>query len=114
MSEITFDKAAELFASATLSAGNKTGVKVGKGYHSAWLIVTAKSGTTPTLDVHLEESDDDSTYYDIPGGAFPQLGDATGRKNIQIRTTRNYIRVVSATGGTNPVYTGQVLLNPIP
>ena len=31
MSDLTFDKAAELFASATLSAGNKTGVKIGKG-----------------------------------------------------------------------------------
>lgn len=113
MSEITFDKAAELFASATLSAGNKTGVKVGKGFYAAWLIITAVTGTTPTLDVHLEESDDDSTYTDVVGGVFPQKN-AVGRTEILSRITKKYVRVVSATGGTSPVFTAQVLLNPIP
>lgn len=113
MSEITFDKAVELFALGTLSAGNKPGVKVGKGWMTGWLRVSAVTGTAPTLDVHLEESDDDSTYTDIPGGAFPQMT-AAGMKSIQVKATKPYVRVVSATGGTAPVFTAQVLLNPIP
>jgi hypothetical protein len=113
MSEITFDKAAELFALATLSAGNKTGVLIGKGLYTAWLIITAVTGTTPTLDVHLEESDDNSSYTDVVGGVFPQKN-AVGRTSIRFQATKKYLRVVSATGGTTPVFTAQVLLNPIP
>ena len=67
------------------------------------LAVTAKSGTDPTLDVTVEESDNDTDWTEI--GAFPQLVDA-GDEYLQIETHARYLRVVYDIGGTDtPTFT---------
>lgn len=66
--------------------------------------VTAVSGTTPTLDVSIEESDDSGTnwfkVYD-----FPRIT-ATGMyRSPIIRMVGNRVRYVQTVGGTSPSFT---------
>lgn len=71
----------------------------------AHLSVGAQSGTTPTLDVKIQESDSlGSGYADISGAAFTQLGAATGEETIVFTTNKQYIRVSYTLGGTSPAY----------
>lgn len=66
--------------------------------------VTAVSGTTPTLDVSIEESDDNGTnwfkVYD-----FPRIT-ATGMyRSPKLPMTGNRVRYVQTVGGTTPSFT---------
>ena len=72
--------------------------------YSVNIPVTAVTGTTPTLDVSIEESDDSGTnwfkVYD-----FPRIT-ATGMyRSPIIRTTGNRVRYVQTVGGTTPSFT---------
>ena len=62
------------------------------------------SGTSPTLDVKLEDSDDDSSFADVSGGAFTQKT-ATGVQELRATGFRRYVRAVAAVGGTSPSFT---------
>ncbi len=67
----------------------------------------AGSGTSPTLDVKLQESSDDSTWSDISGATFTQVTDGgAGFEKISINTndTERYLRAVATLGGTSPVF----------
>lgn len=66
---------------------------------------TAASGTTPTLTVTIQASDDQgTTWYNLPGGAFTQLT-TTGTQAIQINTFGDYIRANYVIAGTTPSFT---------
>lgn len=70
---------------------------------SAFLDVTASSGT-PTLDVKFQEWDQASEkWYDITGGAFVQ---ATGVTNERITFSVNALRIrcVQTVAGTTPSF----------
>lgn len=72
------------------------------------VIVTAVSGTNPTLDVVVQESDDTATnYYDVYH--FPRIT-ATGQyRSPLIPLTGNRIRYVRTIGGTGtPSFTNSV------
>ncbi len=72
--------------------------------------VTAVSGTTPTLAVKLQVSDDGgTTWYDLPGGAFTSATAATAQA-IQISNFGDTLRAVSTIGGTTPSFTYAVKL----
>jgi hypothetical protein len=66
--------------------------------------VTAVSGTSPTLDVVVQESDDDGTnWFDVY--AFPRIT-ATGMYRSPPLTLRgNRVRYVQTVGGTTPSFT---------
>ena len=67
----------------------------------------AGSGTSPTLDVKLQESSDDSTWSDISGATFTQVTDGgAGFEKISINTndTERYLRAVATLGGTTPAF----------
>jgi len=80
--------------------------------------VNAISGTTPTLDVTVEESDDGSTgWVAVPAVALidPDTGDATTFTQVttvdsfQVLALRRqkvtrFVRVVFTLAGTSPVY----------
>lgn len=71
--------------------------------------VTAKSGTTPTLDVVLEGSVDGASWYTL--ATVAQYADATGTKKAS--TTAGevlppFIRAVSTIAGTDPSFTFSV------
>jgi len=69
------------------------------------LYVPSQSGTTPTLDVKIQESDSaGSGFTDVPGGAFAQIGAATGTYEIHIHWTKRYLRAYITLGGTTPNY----------
>ena len=67
----------------------------------------AGTGTSPTLDVKLQESANDSDWSDISGATFTQVTDGgAGFEKISINTndTERYLRAVATLGGTSPVF----------
>ena len=71
------------------------------------IIVTAVSGTNPTLDFTVQESDDSGTnFYDVY--QLPRIT-ATGQyRTPLIRLTGNRIRYVRTIGGTSPSFTSSI------
>ena len=105
---MAYDANAVLQASVTKTASfNSTGVDL-KGTPrrglKARVIVTAASGTSPTLDPKVQHSDDNSTFTDLAAGA--QLT-ATGEVFIPFETSKRYVRLVATIGGTTPSFTYQ-------
>ena len=89
---------------------NGTGVDVSalEGSGIAILEAANVSGTTPTLDVKLQDCDTiGGTYADIPGAVFAQVTTVAGIQKIavEIQQARKFIRAVFDVGGTSPVYT---------
>lgn len=90
------------------SAGNlsadeltPTGVDVGVDLVETEYCVSVPSvsGTTPTLDVKIQESDDDSTYRDFL--AFPRIN-AAGVYYVKGKSNARYRRYAADVGGTTP------------
>lgn len=100
-----------LLAAASRNAdANGTGVDVSalEGHAIAVLEAANVSGTTPTLDVKLQESDTvGGTYTDIAGAAFTQVTTVAGIQKLalEIQATKKFVRAVVDVGGTSPVYT---------
>lgn len=92
---------------AVTATGAGSAVDLANGVNStnAILEVGAVSGTTPTLDVKLQESDDNSTWSDIAGGAFTQVTAATQRQVIRVLRSKRYCRGYATVGGTTPSFT---------
>jgi len=93
-------------ASAALTASTTTAAVTptfGTSYEVA-IAVTAVSGTTPTLDVAIEESDDSGTnwfrVYD-----FPRITATGAYRSPKLPLTGNRIRYVQTVGGTTPSFT---------
>lgn len=89
-----------------------TGVDMGQDLvaQTYMVYVPSAAGTNPTLDVTIQESDDDSTYRTI--GSFPQIT-AAGQYFITIKSNARYRRYTADVGGTNPAF-GTVLIAPVP
>lgn len=67
---------------------------------SAFLDVTAKTGTNPTLNVKFQEWDQASEdWYDISGAAFAEAVDVTNER-ITFSTNAFRLRCVQVIGGT--------------
>lgn len=85
--------------------GNSSGLNIGKTpADGVWveIVVTAASGTTPTIDFKVQESDDDSTYNDVV--VFPQIT-GTGRWFRKVQSKKAYLRLNRTVGGTSPNFT---------
>lgn len=93
---------------ARTTTANGTGVDVTKyeGTALAILDVGTTSGTTPTLDVKLQEADAvGGTYTDIPGAVFAQVaGPAQSIVRIDLDGRKRAIRGVATIGGTTPSF----------
>jgi len=77
---------------------------VGRGELRFFLSVGSVSGTSPTLDVKIQQSDSSSSgFADITGAAFAQV-DAVGNQEIKVTPTKRYVRAVVTVGGTSPVF----------
>lgn len=73
----------------------------------------ASAGSSPTLDVKLQESSDNSTFTDITDATFTQVTDAASSQKISINTNdvKRYLRAVGTIGGTSsPAFTYTVQL----
>ena len=77
---------------------------VGKGELAFLLSVGSASGTSPTLNVKVQQSDSSgSGFADIANGAFAQVT-GTGFWQLRVTPTKRYIRAVATVGGTSPVF----------
>lgn len=95
---------------------NGTGQDVSQ-YEGIGLVVLdgiIESGTTPTIDVKLQESDTvGGTYTDIPGAVFAQRTAAAAFNDslkLNLDGTKKFVRAVDVQGGTSPVATVGVVL----
>ncbi len=71
-------------------------------------------GTSPTLNVKIQESDitTASGFSDISGAVFTEITSTAGNEEIHFRTNKRYVRAVATLAGTSPAYTfGVYLLN---
>jgi hypothetical protein len=68
--------------------------------------VTAKSGTSPTLDVKIQDSADDTTYADLL--TFTQATGLTGERKTVSGTVDQYLKIAYTIGGTDPSFTFMV------
>jgi hypothetical protein len=70
----------------------------------ARVIVTAVSGTSPTLDVKIQHSADGSTWRDLAIGLDGSIAQV-GEYFIPFETGLRYIRLAWTIGGTSPSFT---------
>jgi hypothetical protein len=75
------------------------------GIVAVMLKVTAVSGTSPTLDVTIQDGDSDPPT--INRFAWPQIT-AVGDYPAYIRTAKSHVRYVSKIAGTKPSFTYSV------
>lgn len=96
-------RALTLAASAARTAtGNGAVVEVGdKGTARVLLDVTARSGTTPTLDVVIQTSHDGTTWR--TAHTFTQVT-AVGQQRVSVPIDR-FVRAAWTVGGTTPNFT---------
>lgn len=97
---------ASRFGVAVTSDGGGTGVDMllTDGVCFAVQSVGTTSGTSPTLDSKIQESDDDSTYTDVSGATFAQVTAASNLQVIRFQRTKRYVRIHNDVGGTSPSF----------
>lgn len=107
----------ELLPIATrTSSANGTGVDVREyeGLMSAVLHSAAGTGTSPTQNVKLQSSPDDSAWTDIAGAAFTEVDDTAGGSLQKITFNKQagsrYVRAVDTIAGTSPSFDAGVTL----
>lgn len=80
---------------------------------SVLIVLGAVSGTSPTYDAKLQESDTvGGTYTDIAGAVIPQktTGDAnTVLPILTVKPGKRFVRLVETLGGTTPSFTRSVV-----
>ena len=99
------------------AAARRTSTLTGTGidalhYEGVALVVlnaSAGTGTTPTLDVKLQHSDDNSTFADVTGAAFTQVtsdGGTAGAQVMKVNVSdlKRYLRVIGTIAGTTPSF----------
>jgi len=74
------------------------------------LILTSAAGTgsSPTLDVKVQDSDaSGGTYGDLSGAAFTQVTDSASMQVITFSKdeAKRYIKIVQTVGGSTPSFT---------
>lgn len=78
------------------------------------LVIGTVTGTSPTLDLKLQDADDSSgtNSADVSFGGFPQVtvGTTTYQMVVDVKKLRPYLRVVGTIGGTTPNITAGVFL----
>ena len=118
-----------LFAPAARTTNtNGTGVDLVdyEGIAEVYIESAAGTGTTPTLDFKLQESNDDGSadaYADVPAaelfaiaggtaGAFTQITTALSKQTrvIDLSARKRWIRAVETIGGTTPSFTSAAVI----
>ena len=97
-----------LGTSTKTATGNGTGIDL-QWYEGDILFVldsSAGGGSSPTLDVTIEDSDDNSTFGSLSGAAFTQVtGSASTQKlSISADECKRYVRVKFTIGGSSPTF----------
>jgi len=102
---------------ARTTTANGTGVDLValEGVAAVFLDSAAGTGTTPTMTVKLQHSDDDGSadaYADISGATFAQVTTAASKQTITVDLSqaKRWIRAVTTIGGTSPSFTFSVCI----
>lgn len=77
----------------------------------------AGTGTTPTLDVKVQDCDTEAgTYADVSGMAFAQVTTTAACADLvlPVRELKRYIKVVATIAGTSPHFLSAVTLRAVP
>lgn len=108
-----FDNLKPLFTfrpAAVTATANGTGVDT-QGYDDAVVLleVGAVTGTTPSMTVKIQESDDNSTFADVTGATFTAVTAANNSQILRLTelnvTRKRYVRAVATISGTTPNFT---------
>lgn len=91
---------------AVLGSGANLGAAVDMGMAAgpitAQLMTGAVGGTSPTLDVKMQESETSGgTYTDISGATFTQVTAANQFQTIRFNRTKRYVRFHGTVGGSS-------------
>jgi nitrate/nitrite transporter NarK len=96
---------AQVASAARTATGTSSAFATADTDHlTATLVVTAASGTTPTLDVTLETTADGTNYYTVPVTFPQQTGTTTGVARVfgSLGATSRWKWTI---GGTTPSFT---------
>jgi hypothetical protein len=106
----TLHNLAPTAARTTTGQGAAVDVRDLEGPWALLLDAAAGTGTAPTLDVKLQDSDDGSTGWgDVAGVAFAQVAAVASRQRIVcVTNTKRYVRAAWTIGGTTPSFTFSV------
>ena len=102
-------------AAGFTTTANGTGVDAKDfiGIGALVLDFSAGTGTAPTLNVKIQDSDDNTTFADLATPvAFAQVGVGASQQRLALNMdgARRFIRVVTTIGGTTPAFIGSVNL----
>ena len=95
----------------------ETGLSVDrKGFDDAQVVldVGAVTGSSPTLDLKMQESADGSTgWTDITGATIAQVTASNAHKTLgmNLRSVKRFIRGIATIGGSTPVFLVGVSIN---
>ena len=67
----------------------------------------AGTGSSPTLDIKVQDSDESGgTYGDLSGATFTQVTDAASVQTLEVNKDecKRFIKVVQTVGGSSPVF----------
>ena len=97
---------------ARTSTGQTSGIDL-KNYDGDVVFLldsAAGTGTSPTLDVTIEDSADNSSFAAITGAAFTQVVGAASAQKLVVNkdSARRYVRVKYTITGTTPSFTFSV------
>jgi len=100
------------YGTAITTTTNGTGVDMVETYGlcTAYQLVATVSGTSPTLDGKIQESDDNSTFTDISGATFTQVTASSNLQIISFQRTKRYVRWVGTIAGTSPSFMVSALI----
>ena len=72
----------------------------------------AGGGTSPTMDVKVQDSADNSSFADVSGLTFAQVVAAASLQSmaVDLDQLRRYVRLVVTIGGTSPTFTCSAVL----
>jgi hypothetical protein len=107
------DGANSLVPAVRTSSANGTGVDMveADGPCFAILHVGTVSGTSPTLDVTIEESTaSGGTYTAITGAAFTQITNSSHLLIINFKRSKRFVRAVATIAGTSPSFACAVIV----
>jgi len=96
-----------LFPIADVTAsGNSTGVDLMNYSGEIGIILDCSApvaGSSPTLDVKIQESADNSSFSDVTSGEFSQVTSSASVQKLSLNKDqlKRYIRVVRTIGGTS-------------
>lgn len=94
---------------ARAATGRGTGINVRDYIGRAKIILdcAAGTGTTPTLDVRLQDSADNVTFADVPGTVFVQVTTVASQqqRGVTLDGTREWVALAWTVGGGTPSFT---------